>query len=204
MATVQSDERQMLRPTRPAENASGVSRDLFMWRIGTEVEGDDEPRFGIGEMNSGEECRVLETGLGDVTSVLLSDLLFRRCPSDSKQNETFTHTRILSTCARILSTCSHSHLEKIPRLFRTPKRFFQDALYCTCTTEPTVHGNTLDQVHCKQRCNTLKFNFQDFPRPTSFSRTFQILEILEKYPELFEMLWNRISQHSSQSSSSSS
>jgi len=41
-----------------------MSRDLFMWRIGTE-DGDDEPMFGSDEINSGVECRVLVTALGD-------------------------------------------------------------------------------------------------------------------------------------------
>jgi len=31
---------------------------------------------------------------------------------------------------------------------------------------------------------TLNFNSQDFPRPNSFSRTFQVLEILGKNPGL--------------------
>jgi len=73
---VQSGERQILRPTIPAENASGDSRDLFMWRIGTVDEGDDEPRLGSEEMNSGDGRRVPVTGLGDDWSTLFSDRLF--------------------------------------------------------------------------------------------------------------------------------
>lgn len=72
---MQSGERQILRPTMPAENASGDSRDLFMWRIGTVDEGD-ELRFGSEEMNSGDGRRVPVTGLGDDWSALFSDLLF--------------------------------------------------------------------------------------------------------------------------------
>jgi len=56
---VQSGERQMLWPTTPAENASGDSTDLFMWRIGIAVECDGDPRFGSVEMNSGGESGVL-------------------------------------------------------------------------------------------------------------------------------------------------
>jgi len=41
--------------------------------------------------------------------------------------------------------------------------------------------------------NTVHFNFQDFPVPTSFSRTFQVLEILEKINQglsrIFQEAW---------------
>ena len=65
-----------------------------------------------------------------------------------------------------ISTLSNSHSgfqfscwETIPRLSRRPKTFFQDAPYCTSALVNLLYmvssmTNTLDQVHCIQRCNT--------------------------------------------------
>jgi len=50
---VQSGERQIFLPTTAAENASGDSRDLFMWRIGTAVCDDEDAMFGNAETKSG-------------------------------------------------------------------------------------------------------------------------------------------------------
>ena len=65
MATVQSGERQILRPTTAVENAIGESCDLFMWRIGTDAEADGEKRFGMEEINSGGESGGVVIVLGD-------------------------------------------------------------------------------------------------------------------------------------------
>jgi len=55
----------MFWPTTLAENASGESWDLFMWRMGSVADCDGDARFGSVEMNSGGESGVLLIVLGD-------------------------------------------------------------------------------------------------------------------------------------------